>query len=167
MSKGPLQILVAPLTLGMTALVSAQNAPLSVPMSSLKQCAEISTVTQRLACYDRLAERPATPATAAAGSATALASAPTATPKESFGLYSAEHPTVPVVSNAITGKVVSIGSSRNGKTTITLDGDQVWELVNSDPLLKSGDAVTISRAALGSFVMTTPSGRTLRLHRIR
>ena len=41
--------------------------------------------------------------------------------------------------------------------TVTLDGGALWELVDdSDPLLAVGDTVTITRAALGSYLMQHP-----------
>jgi hypothetical protein len=47
---------------------------------------------------------------------------------------------------------------------VLLDGDALWELDEADPLLAVGDVVTITRAALGSYLMQTP---TRRLHRVR
>ena len=104
-------------------------------------------------------ERPATPVAAAPA-------APVA-PKESFGLYSAEHPAAPPRAAAVSAKIASIQTGSSGRPIVTLEGDQVWELADSDPLLKIGDAVTIDRGVLGSFIMTTPAGRTHRLHRLR
>ena len=141
------------ISLGAIALGSAHAAAPSVPVSALKKCAEISSPAERLSCYDHLAERPATPVAAA--------------PKESFGLYSAEHPIAPLRTAAVSAKIISIETGSSGRLIVTLEGDQVWELDGSDPLLKNGDAVTIDRGVLGSFIMTTPAGRTHRLHRLR
>jgi hypothetical protein len=91
----------------------------------------------------------------------------TAEPKESFGLYGAEHPTAPTPAALLTAKVVGLGVGGNGRPTVSLDGGQLWELDSADPLLANGDSVTIARAALGSFLMTTPHGRTHRVHRLR
>ena len=171
---------LASLGFGTLALVRAQAAPPSIPMSVLKQCAEINEPAKRLACYDQVAERkpavgavlqknsqatkdsPAAPAPTAAA-----ASAATTPPKESFGLYTAEHPAAPKVEALITGKVISIGISSSGRSTVTLEGDQVWELDSADPVLKNGDAVTVKRGTLGSFILTTPAGRLHRAHRVR
>ena len=138
-------------------------------------CASIEDPTQRLSCYDRAAGRPAAPhasvpvapapaaaAAPAAGAATAAAANP-----QSFGLYKAEHPAPPPPAATITGTVVSLGTSASGRATVTLEGGQLWELADSDPLLAAGDAVTIRRAALGSFEMTTPTKRTHRVHRLQ
>src|SRR5580704_16525470 len=99
-------MVIAPLGFGTLAFVKAQAAPPSVPMSVLKQCAEINEPSKRLACYDQVAERPA-----AAGAAL---------PKESFGVYTEEHPATPRVESLITGKVISIGISSSGRSTVTL-----------------------------------------------
>jgi hypothetical protein len=175
-------LILAPISFGF-ALSSAQAATPSIPMSVLKQCAEINDPSKRLACYDQVAERP--PATSAAvpkdspaakvspaASAPAAAAASAATtappPKESFGLYSAEHPAAPPrVEALISARVISIGISSTGRSTVTLEGDQVWELDSADPVLKNGDAVTVKRGTLGSFILTTPAGRLHRAHRIR
>lgn len=170
----------APLSLGAVTVLasSARAAPASVPLSALKKCAEISALAPRLACYDQLAGREPAPAAAAAAlsqqrvtpapAAASVKSAapPTPAPKQSFGLYSAEHPTVQRV-ESLTAKVIAIGSGSNGHPIVTLQGNQVWELDGGDPLLGVGDTVTIRRATLGSFVMTTSAGRIHRLRRIR
>ena len=130
-------------------------------MSVIKKCAAISSTAERLSCYDKIAERPPTVASSA--------EVPAAAPKESFGLYSAEHPKAPAppAEPLITEKVISIGSNSRGRVTVTLTGDQVWELDNADPVLANGDVVTVKRATLGSFILTTPAGRIHRVHRIR
>jgi hypothetical protein len=113
---------------------------------------------------------PATTSAAApaAATTTAIAAPPAAAqaPKESFGLYAAEHPTV-YTQTAQTGTVIGFGVAANGRPTITLDGGQVWELDNADPLLSTGNSVTIKRASLGSFLLTTSTGRTHRVHRLQ
>jgi hypothetical protein len=43
----------------------------------------------------------------------------------------------------------------------------MWQLAGSDALLASGDSVTIKRAAFGSYILTTPAGRTHRVRRLR
>jgi hypothetical protein len=155
--------LLAGLGLSALALAHAEPAQLTVPMSVLKKCADINEPLQRLACYDQVAER-------AAGSMASTAPAtPAATPpKKSFGLYTAEHPAPPPVTDAlITAKVISLGSNSRGHSTVTLEGDQVWELDSPDPVLAAGEKVTVRRGTLGSFILTTAAGRLHRVHRIR
>jgi hypothetical protein len=116
------------------------------------------------------------PAPASAAPATAAAPSPSAAPapagsaspsppsKETFGLYSAEHPKPPPNASALEAPVVSLGKSVSGRQTVLLDGGALWELDDPDPLLAVGDVVTITRAALGSYLMKTPSRR---FHRVR
>jgi hypothetical protein len=159
--------LVAPFSLSAVALACAQTTAESVPMSVLKQCAAINSTAERVACYDKLAGRAPATASSRATAPTAEAPAAAPAPKESFGLYTAEHPKAPAVERLSTGQVISIGSNSRGRVTVTLSGDQVWELDSADPVLANGDTVTIQRGALGSFILTTPAGRIHRVHRMR
>jgi hypothetical protein len=62
---------------------------------------------------------------------------------------------------------VGLHLSANGHATVQFEGGEVWELDDPDPVLAPGDSVTITRAAFGSFLLTTPSRRTHRVHRVR
>jgi hypothetical protein len=114
---------------------------------------------------------PATAPNAPAATGTARASTPaTAAPAspEAFGLYSAEHPKTEVLTTkSETLKILEVTAGRNGYPLVHLEGGQLWELSEGDPLLASGKTVTIQRAALGSFLMTTPNGRTHRARRVQ
>jgi hypothetical protein len=163
---------------GMQSL--GEQAPPAVSPAALASCAAIGDPGQRLDCYDRLAGRAPAPRGAAAPIAAPRNSAggvpPAATPAataaipaapQSFGLYAVEHPQ-PAVQPALAAKVISIGSNAGGHSTVTLEGGQLWELLDDpDPILAEGQMVTIRRAALGSFIMTTASKRTHRVHRMR
>jgi hypothetical protein len=144
----------------------------TVPMSVLKKCANIEEQLKRLGCYDQVAERPVG-ATAANANAPAVAgtpkasATPAASPKQTFGLYSVEHPAPPPATESlISAKVISLGSNARGRQTVTLEGDQVWELDSADPVLATGETVTVKRGTLGSFILTTAAGRLHRVHRI-
>jgi hypothetical protein len=50
--------------------------------------------------------------------------------------------------------------------TVSLAGGALWVLDDADPLLTVGETVTITRAALGSYLMKTPSQRTHRVRRL-
>jgi hypothetical protein len=175
------------LAVSSTAALAAPQAPAVVPAASLKACATIAAPTERLACYDQLAAgtasgaaapaavaAPQAPASApvhaavpvAAAGAAAAAAAATPPAKDSFGLYAAEHPVAPAPASSVTLKVVGTGASAGGHPTVSLEGGQLWELDEADPLLHAGDQVSIKRATLGSFLMTTSSGRTHRAHRL-
>ena len=89
-------------------------------------------------------------------------------PKESFGLYSSEHPTAPKGFPELTAAVTGIGhTSTNGSMSVTLEGGQVWRMADADPVLAKGDIVNIKRGKLGSFLMITPQGRTHRVARLK
>jgi len=161
-----------PLTVWSFAALAGTEAP--VPASALQGCAAISTPGERLACYDQLAGRASNPPTASVPGAAPQPSpgvagpaSPAPPPKGSFGLYHAEHPAAPPPAASLTAKVVGIGATASGRPTVALEGGQLWELDGPDPLLANGDSVTIQRAAFGSFVMTTPTRRTHRVHRVR
>lgn len=95
------------------------------------------------------------------------AAAPAPSSPKSFGLYGAEHPRPPPATPALEARIVALGRSAGDRMTVTLDGGALWELVDdSDPLLAVGDAVTIKRAALGSYLMSTPTKRTHRVRRL-
>ena len=116
----------------------------------------------------------AAPSPAAAPAATATARAPAqapgaatppaAPPRDSFGLYAAEHPAPPPAAADLSARVTELGVSETGRMTVALEGGAVWELAEADRVLAVGDTVNIRRAALGSFLLVTPSKR---MHRVR
>jgi hypothetical protein len=171
-----------------TVIAACAAQPVAAaPQNALQACAAVVADADRLACYDRLAGRVApgvaagarapaaaaspsrAPPAAAAASSTAPAPAALApAPKESFGLYEAEHPKAQVVTaKSLEAQVVALGRSPGGHVTVTLEGGAVWELDDDDPLLAIGQSVTLTRAALGSYMLRTASQRTHRAHRLR
>lgn len=174
----------------LVTLAAADTARAAPSAEQLQACAAIATDAERLACFDGLyhreavpapaaaapraatsttpaAARPAAPTAAAPAAAASAAPAAAAPSKETFGLYSAEHPTVPLTIESISARVIAFGRHSDGHPTVALEGGQLWELDESDPLLAVGDMVTIRRAALGSFLLTTASKRTHRVSRLR
>jgi hypothetical protein len=122
----------------------------------------VSNSLERLACYD----------TAATQLAAGLDSQPTA--EQMFGIPAQQNR--PEASGAparqeltsIEARVVRLRESRNGVLLIDLDNGQVWRQEDSVTLLLDvGDVVTISRGALKSFRLTTPTRRATRVKRIR
>jgi len=171
----------------LTGAAAAADSPAAQPPAALKECAAIAADATRLACYDRLSGRspalpgsggapvPAAPAApgplpaAASPPATAPVTAATAAapPPQSFGLYAAEHPPPPPVADSVQSRVVALGPDAGGRMTVTLEGGQLWELNEADPLLAVGDTVSIARGAFGSFVLQTPTHRSHRARRLR
>jgi hypothetical protein len=156
--------------LAIAGLASAQ-CPQDI-IAELKACASVGGSTERLACFNQLAERAAPsiipPSAAPVGAAAPPVSQPSpfGVPKESFGLHTAEHPAPPKTEPSHTAEIVGLGKTSSGRPTVTLEGGELWELDAADPLLAQGNSVTITRGAFGSFLMTTPTGRTHRVQRI-
>jgi len=171
--------------IGLTVVKAAAEPPAAaLPQSVLQACASIGADADRLACYDRLAGRAApsadaqrakaspaaaVPAVAAASSAAPVPVTPLPPPKESFGLYEAEHPQpLPVaVAASLEARVVALDRTADGRMSVSLEGGAVWELDEADPLLAIGETVTITRAAFRSYIMHTPTRRTHRTRRLR
>lgn len=171
---------------------SAQSAAPASGPGDLARCAAIDAPDQRLACYDTLAGRPpdrGAPALSAAPAATsspgvAAVSAPaqlsvaaqtpasTANDPRNFGLSAAQlHPTPPSAPSAVQAHVTQIIQSVTGfgRPILVLDNGQTWIFTEApdDSRLASGDEVTIKRAALGSFLLTTPSHHSYHVHRLQ
>jgi hypothetical protein len=130
----------------------------------MRSCVAIQRNAERLACFDRAVE-----VLAAGKDGAALAAA---TPESSFGLTTSARET-PARTESQGGDLQSVrstvaGFSRaDGSLVIRLENGQSWrQLSGGDTLLKVGDSVTIDRAALGSFQMKMPSGRSAKVRRI-
>jgi hypothetical protein len=130
--------------------------------AELRSCLGIERNTERLACFDRgvaviLGDGAAAPSVES--SFGMVASAPRA---DAVRAASAED------LKSVRGKVVDIKVGNDGSAVVTLDNGQVWRQISGGLLLlKAGDDVTINRAAMGSFQMVVPSGRTGKFKRVR
>src|SRR5581483_3679830 len=145
--------------------------------SKFARCAAIAAADERLACYDQLARstapapkpapsasrspasvagdqdsgKPASPAARAAPSPPPTPAPAPVSPARPFGL------TTHVVEDAgapssITAVVSRIYEDRLSNESVLLDNGQLWAVNESGAPLREGDAVTIRRAALGSFL---------------
>jgi hypothetical protein len=123
-------------------------------------CAAIAAADERLACYDALAKGKSSGAQAASADAARSESA-----GASFGTVRRKLPAKPQVPETIQAVVAKVSVDRLGTVSVSLDNGQSWTFHDPDALLRSGDAVTIRRAALGSYLMTTPSRHTYRVQR--
>jgi hypothetical protein len=155
---------------GVCAVGSVAATTMGALQDALAQCAAIVGRDERLACFDALASQQH-PASAAAGPAEGVRLVP-AVPAESerpedFGLDPAQRGQTEQHLSSITARVSGFSHSKQGKIQAELDNGQAWELDEADPLLAAGDPVTIRRAALGSFLLITPSKRSHRVHRTR
>ena len=144
------------------------DSPVDSVLSELARCSTVSGKDERLSCYDALAShasgiRQTAPA--------AAANTPSGQSKEEFGLsrvqIQQERPGQQEEIRSVEALVSGFGQSGRGRVVVRLDNGQAWELDKPDPLLASGDRVKIDRAVLGSFFLTTPTGRTHHVQRLR
>lgn len=145
-SRGPARALaVLVLSLLATATVSGTAAG-SLP-DELARCAAIDKTDKRLNCYDLLAGR-----------------AP-ADDKRAFGLAAQVPRADSAAPQSVQARVARVSVDRLGHSVVLLDNQQAWIVADGDVIADPGDLVTIKRAALGSFLMLTPSRRTYRVQR--
>lgn len=140
-------------------------------------CAAVTKPDDRLACYDRLAGRPAAvsaaPLTPHAATPTptptpALTAAHTPAPVQDFGLSPQQKAPVASEIQTITATVTAFGHGSNGRVLVGLDNGESWEIEDgADALLSVGDSVKIRRASLGSFLMITPAKLSHRVRRLK
>ncbi len=142
----------------------------AVPASALAQpaanhpCAATLQPAERLACYDRAFPPPPTVREAAAARAV-----------EEFGLPHGSRAAVlrnpgqprhEVEPDRIEARVDRIDTA-GGLRWLTLDNGQRWTVpAGTAGPLAPGDPVRISRAALGSHMLRTPGGVSLRARRV-
>lgn len=130
----------------------------AVSAKEMARCAAITVDARRLACYDGLARN--APAEANAPSAPAPER-----PEQTFGML--KPPTSkPSGPSRIEAKVLEITDPRD-EVMVRLDNDQTWALADGTVMLRVGDAIVIKRAALGSYLMTTPTKRVYRATRLK
>jgi hypothetical protein len=69
----------------------------------------------------------------------------------------------------IQARVAKFVDNRAGRAYVVLDNGQTWVFVDAgdDAGLSPGDAVTIKRASLGSFLILTPSKHALHVRRLQ
>jgi hypothetical protein len=70
---------------------------------------------------------------------------------------------------SINANVTVVTTNESGRFVVELDNGHVWVQTEIDtyPTLKSGDPVTIKRAALGSFRLTGPLKISWRVRRLK
>lgn len=141
---------------------AADETPLE---QALAACLRLAASAERLACYDRLARSVST---------SQLQPPKIASPEEMFGAPTT--PTQPVAESSsteqglasITSRVKTVTQDRAGRVLLELENGQIWRQESDrDLLLEVGDEVTISRAALSSFILKTPTRRSSRVKRVQ
>ncbi len=153
-------------------------------LEGLLACRAVSDSQQRLDCFDRAAASlgggapPSIHTPAAAAPMPAARAAPTSVsdPKQSFGLsdttiaqQEVAAGTRPAPLEHIEAHVKALARAADGRLVFTLDNDQTWVQLRpegDDLLAKVGDAVTVSRGALGSYWLALSSRRGCKVRRL-
>ena len=142
---------------------AANSAPASDKASPRTATAASATPTTAAAtAAPTAAATSATAAGATAVGATAVGAA--ADPAKSFGLTKHTAPSEEGP-NHIQAQVTKVDTDRLGKVRVSLDNGQAWTFNGPEALIRVGDAVTIRRGALGSFLLTTPAHHTYKAQR--
>ena len=70
---------------------------------------------------------------------------------------------------SVTAAITSLARRRDGKFVVTLDNAQVWSQseFNSQADVQVGDAITVRRGALGSYLLVTKAGIGTRVKRVK
>ena len=140
----------------------------------LQHCVSIAADTARLQCYDAAAGRTtATPPAAASSrggaspASTGGTTAPVTDDARSFGLSAAQLQANKPVTASVQGQVKALTTDAAQKLQLTLDNGQIWQILDDDVRLNVGDEVSIRRAALGSFLLTTKLKFVYHVRRLR
>jgi hypothetical protein len=136
-------------------------------------CAGIATAEERLACYDAISKGKAAPSPGSAPAPRAAAApvprvpAPAASDPADFGIVKRAPPPKAEVVQQIKAVVTTAELDPQGNWSLGLNNGQWWTFKNGEARVQIGDAVSIRRAALGSFLMTTASHHTYRVQRVK
>lgn len=177
---------LAPAGLAITGLAARVNAEAPPNVTEVSRCATLEPAADRLACYDSLVcgaiaapdhrlacydavakgkapvSAPAPETSAAVGSSESAKGGDAA-----FGVVKQKPSAKPHGPDQITAVVTELTADQLGNVSMSLDNGQSWTFHDPEPRVRSGDTVTIRRAALGSFLMTTPSRHSYRVQRTR
>jgi hypothetical protein len=149
----------------MLALILADKAigTETTPPAVASSCTALRNDRERLACYDR-----------AMSYRSDSQNNELAVPENVFGANgqmtrpNTAGPAPREEIASITARVKTLRKSAEGALVIELDNGQVWlQTQGSELLLSANDPVTITRAAMSSFRISTPSQRTARVKRVQ
>lgn len=149
----------------------AQDLP-----APLKECRLEKNDALRLACYDREVDARAQSPTAGTAPPASVPVSTPGTPEERFGYENVrdlerrdQNRGASPEPDELVAKVAEVSRPTGGVFVITLEIGQVWKQNSPDPyfLVRTGEQVTIKRAALGSFMMSGKSWWSTRVSRVR
>lgn len=148
--------------------VLADEAASTAIPQPVRVCMTIANDSERLRCFDR---------TLALISANKPVDASTVSPEHVFGAQSQRDPVARPTSapaesrqdlESITANVRSVSYTSKGALSVELDNGQRWRQSDDRRIsIRSGDAVKITRASLGTFRLVAPNGRYARVERVR
>ena len=145
-------------------LLIAASLPVFATGSALDACRSIASDSERLACYDAIADSPSSPPEEppAAISAESLFGRDAA--QTSAALQQQTGITPP---QSLDTEIISIKARADKKLLISLQNGQQWEQIDGRPLhLVPGDPIRIRQAAFGSWLLYKQSGgRSIRVRR--
>lgn len=167
-------VLVAAVALVMPlGSATAQEAD-GVILAILRECARIADMPARVACYDRNIGVDVAQGTAAngAGSPSTDAAKPTG-----FGANQLRRPATAraarpdSAATSVTATVTAATQRTPGVWLLTLDDGSQWEFVDAVPQSfdppRTGQAATISAAAMGSYIVRLQGQQGVRIRRVR
>jgi hypothetical protein len=143
---------------------SVGHAATDVVPPALRACVNLKNNSERLACYDRTIEHLSSDSAAALPERSAEASFGASPMRGTEPAQKIEREEL----TSVSAHVTALSHDASGALIINLDNGQQWRQTSgsSSPLLEIGHEVTIARAALNSFRMSTPSGRVIKVKRI-
>lgn len=157
---------------GGMALAQTQTAAVPEPLTAAYACRAITTDAERLACYDQAVGR-LQQAQEAGDFAAVDAASVRQLERESFGFSLPSLPRLGLPSfrngtngepaptvETLTFEISRVIQSPSGRNAYIMSNGQVWRQIDTEPnrQLRSGAQVTVRRASLGSFLMTTAAG---------
>ncbi|MBS0417404.1 MAG: hypothetical protein JSR66_06805 [Proteobacteria bacterium] len=157
------------------AVAGAQNAPATPTDSAPSRTAASGAQSAQAPAGTAAATgaSAAEPAVAAATTPEGQAAGTTAAARRStdvddpanFGFSLHQLRATPTGPGQVKSVVSRMTQDRLNNVDLVLDNGQTWRLIESDPRVRPGDTVTIKRAALGSYLLVTPSRRSYRVER--
>ena len=174
--KSAPRALAAPAVLAALAAAASLAGPQAIGQGlppSLRACMAERDDARRLACFDREA---AQLGPQSAATATAAATPEPLTAEQRFGFRGevareaiAEKKAAVPQLERLESTVTAVARRGSIDWIVTLENGQQWAQISTGTpyTIRVGDAVTINPGALGSFLLTGPSGRATRVRRAR
>lgn len=143
----------------------AAATPTMASENQSHDCAGVASPAERLTCYDTAFPPVVDPEARALAEEKAM---------KNFGLSETElrerdpDPNRAADRSKIEATVTAVTHRSDDRRVVTLDNGQVWALTRATSMgpLGAGDRVEIRTAALGTYMLLTPSGVPLRVRRI-